>query len=123
MRLTRRHSMKRAYEFARVRSEGISQAGRCLVVSAAPLADPAEPSRFGIICTKKVGIAVVRNLLRRRTRELLREHGGEWATGWHVVVIMRWRAAEAPFSTLEKDFRKTLARLSRAAASRPNAPS
>lgn len=114
--------MTRAYEFARVRAEGISQAGRCLVVSAAPLPNPAEPSRFGIICTKKVGHAVVRNLLRRRTRELLREHGDAWATGWHVVVIMRWRAAEAPFSVLEKDFRKTLGRLAKAAASRQNAP-
>lgn len=122
MRLTRRHSMTRAYEFARVRAEGVSQAGRCVVISAAPLTDIAEPSRFGIICTKKVGHAVVRNLLRRRTRELLRAHGEDWAAGWHVVVVMRWRAAEAPFAVLEKDFRKTLGRLARAAANRQNAP-
>ncbi len=113
--------MTRAYEFARVRAEGLSQAGRCVVVSAAPLADAEAPSRFGIICTKKVGHAVVRNLLRRRVRELLRAHADAWAHGWHVVVILRWRAAETPFAALEKDFRKTLARLAQASANRQTA--
>lgn len=108
--------MTRAFEFARVRAEGASQAGRCVVVSAAPLADAEAPSRFGIICTKKVGNAVVRNLLRRRVRELLRAHADAWARGWHLVVILRWRAAETSFASLEKDFRKTLGRLAKATA-------
>lgn len=121
MRLNRRHSMTRAYEFARVRAEGTSQAGRCVVVSAAPLADAEAPSSFGIICTKKVGHAVVRNLLRRRVRELLRAHADAWARGWHLVVILRWRAADTPFSALEKDFCKTLTRLAKATATRQTA--
>lgn len=103
--------MTRAYEFAKVRSDGASSAGRLLVLSAAALPDPATESRFGIICTKKVGNAVLRNLLRRRIREILRQHGVPLASGYHVVVILRWRAAEADYAHLDKDFRKTLLRL------------
>ncbi len=103
--------MTRAYEFAKVRSDGASSAGRLLVLSAAALPDPATDSKFGIICTKKVGNAVLRNLLRRRIREILRQHGTPLAKGYHVVVILRWRAAEVDYAHLEKDFRKTLLRL------------
>ena len=53
MRLTRQQSMTRAFQFARVRNEGPSVAGRLIVLSAAPLEHPEEPSKFGIICTKK----------------------------------------------------------------------
>ncbi|XBD76087.1 hypothetical protein ABFY27_04135 [Akkermansia massiliensis] len=45
--------MTRAFQFARVRNEGPSVAGRLIVLSAAPLEHPEEPSKFGIICTKK----------------------------------------------------------------------
>lgn len=111
MQLTRRQSMTRSYEFAHVRTAGVSHAGRCLVLSAAPLPNPNAISFFGIICTKKVGHAVTRNLLRRRVRELLRKHGAPVATGLQFVVILRNRAKEVPFQTLEKDFLKTLKRL------------
>ncbi|MCB5932110.1 hypothetical protein LJB63_22520, partial [[Eubacterium] rectale] len=51
MRLTRQQSMTRAFQFARVRNEGPSVAGRLIVLSATPLEHPEEPSKFGIICT------------------------------------------------------------------------
>lgn len=114
MRLTRQQSMTRAYEFARVRRLGTSIAGRLLVLSAVPLDDSEEASKFGIICTKKVGCAVVRNLLKRRVRELLRSHGEEYARGYHFVCVLRWRAAEAPYDALEKDWLKTSVRLVKA---------
>lgn len=113
MRLTRQQSMNRAFQFARVRSQGASTAGRLLVLSACPLDHADEPSAFGIICTKKVGSAVLRNTLKRRIRELIRMHGDSLACGLHVVCVLRWRAATAPFSALEKDWLKTLSRLLR----------
>lgn len=119
MKLTRRQTMKRASEFAMVRAEGSSAAGRFLVLSSAPFphsADngcPPAASRFGIITTRKLGHAVVRNLLRRRVREILRTHGEPLAQGRCVVVIPRIYAAGASYEQLERDFIKQMQRLLR----------
>lgn len=103
--------MTRAFQFARVRNEGASIAGRLIVLSAAPLPDPEEPSKFGIICTKKLGGAVIRNKLRRRVREILRASGEPFQHGLHMVCILRWRAVEASYADLAKDWQKTARKL------------
>jgi ribonuclease P protein component len=110
MQLKRSHTMKRASEFAMVRSKGQSEAGRFLILSTAPLPQAGEHSRFGIITTKRIGHAVVRNLLRRRVREILREHGDPLQYGHYVVIIPRHTAATASYQELEKDFQKLLKR-------------
>lgn len=111
MKLTRRQTIKRASEFAWVRARGTSDAGRFLVLSTAPLpAEWPQESRFGLIVTKRVGHAVIRNTLRRRVREILRFHGEPLSRGWYVVLILRNRAALADYHQLEKDFLKLLAR-------------
>lgn len=104
--------MKRASEFAMVKTAGTSEAGRFLVLGTAALPDGQEgvASRFGIITTKKVGHAVIRNLMRRRVREILRAHGDGLALGLRVVVIVRNRAATAGYADMEKDFLKLLQR-------------
>ena len=102
--------MKRASEFAMVRNAGRSEAGRFLILSTAPMAHATATSRFGIITTKRIGHAVVRNLLRRRVREILRAHGAPLALGLHVVIVVRNRAALVSYTDLEKDFLKLLAR-------------
>ncbi len=111
MRLTRQQSMTRAFQFARVRNEGPSVAGRLIVLSAAPLPDPEEESKFGIICTKKIGCAVVRNKLRRRVREIIRAHGEPFVKGVHLVCVLRWRAVEATYAELEHDWKKAARKL------------
>ena len=70
----------------------------------------AKESRFGIITTRKLGHAVVRVLLRRRVREILREHGDPLQYGHYVVIIPRHTAATASYQELEKDFQKLLKR-------------
>lgn len=102
--------MKRASEFAMVRKAGRSDAGRFLILSTAPLPNPQELSRFGIITTKRIGHAVLRNTLRRRVREILRAHAEPLSTGLYVVVVVRNRAAMTDYAGLEKDFRKLLAK-------------
>ena len=119
MKLTRRQTMKRASEFAMVRAEGSSAAGRFLVLSTAPLprqqANEAaiHESRFGIITTRKLGHAVVRNTLRRRVREIVRAHGEPLSTGRYVVVIPRIHAVTASYEQLEHDIIKQMKRLLR----------
>ena len=109
MQLKRSQTMKRASEFAMVRSEGKSEAGRFLILSTAPLPEGADkPSRFGIITTKRIGHAVLRNTLRRRVREILRAHGEPLSMGLCVVIVVRNRAAMTDYAGLEKDFLKLL---------------
>lgn len=55
-------------------------------------------TRFGFICGRRVGKAVVRNRVRRRLREIGRLAG--LAEGWDVVLIARPAAAGASFSDL-----------------------
>lgn len=112
MQLKRRHTMKRASEFAMVRAEGCSEAGRFLILNLAALPAGCESlsSRVGIITTKRIGHAVVRNLLRRRMREIVREHGNPVSKGFYVVLVLRNRAAFADYKQLEADFLKLLAR-------------
>lgn len=112
MQLTRSQSMTRAYEFAGVRQRGVSSAGRFLVVSI--LEDPSlDTSQFGIICTKKVGKAHLRNKLRRRIREILREHGDCFGKNHFVVTVLRWRAAEAEYDELAQDWLRAARRIKR----------
>lgn len=91
-----------------VKTAGTSEAGRFLVLSWAPLPAGQEgvASSFGIITTKKVGHAVIRNRQRRRVREILRAHGDGLAQGLRVVIIVRNRAVSADYADLEKDFLK-----------------
>lgn len=126
MQLKRCQTMKRASEFAMVRAQGSSKAGRFLVMGLLPM-QPAEngevkPSRFGIITTKKLGHAVTRNLLRRRVREILRANGDPLALGHYVVLIPRVAAATADYSALEADFRKLLRRAHFLPSPMPAAP-
>lgn len=118
--------MKRASEFAMVRTQGSSKAGRFLVMGLLPMLPnengEQKPSRFGIITTKKLGHAVTRNLLRRRVREILRAHGDPLAMGHYVVLIPRVAAAAADYSALEADFRKLLRRAHLIPAPMPTAP-
>lgn len=103
--------MKRASEFSMARAEGSSDAGRFLVLNTAPHpAGDAEPSRFGIITTKRLGHAVTRNLLRRRMREILQARGESLSRGLYVVLILRQRAVMTDYQGLEKDFLRLLSR-------------
>ncbi len=125
MQLKRRHTLKRAYEFAHVRRHGASSAGRFIVLSAAESCAPAQAqaeSQFGIIVTKKVGNAVTRNRLRRQLREIVREKGEKLATGRQIVIIIRVSATKASFEQLRGDFAHCLKRyLKKAASARPAA--
>ena len=104
--------MKRTGEFAYVRAQGSSDAGRCFVLSTAPmLQGKAERhSRFGVIATKRMGNAVVRNRLRRQVRELLREQGDALGKGLYVVVVVRRGAVGADYETLRRAMKRLIAR-------------
>lgn len=105
MRLPSALRMKASREFARVRKEGTSQAGRFLVLSV--LKEPSIPEfHFGLITSRKLGTAVTRNRIRRRLREVIRAQRDSISPGWMFVVIARWRAPEASLEDLRKDWQR-----------------
>ena len=106
MRLPPSLRMKATREFARVRAEGASFPGRFVVLSV--LRDPAvERFRFGLITGKKLGKAVTRNRIRRSLRQVVREEQEKLADGLLLVIIGRWRAADAAVADLRQDVLRT----------------
>ena len=109
MKLPRPLRLRSRSDFQRSRKEGKSYPGRFIVLSVLP-DEEAKPLRFGIILTKKVGNAVVRNHTRRRIRGLLSRHGDAITPGNRLVIIARYTAPGASFEELEKDWLKQLKR-------------
>lgn len=126
MKLTRSQTLKRSFEFAAVREHGVAFATKSFVVSILKKkieagersdADKEPPSsrmeassHFGIICTRKLGKAHVRNALRRRMREILRQQGELLTLSgtYDVVVIMRRRATEVSYAELIEDWARAI---------------
>lgn len=105
--------MTRYQEFSRVKKKGVAKGGSYLVLST--LADPELPHhKAGIIATRKIGNAVTRNLLRRRVQAIVAKYSNQIDNqqgNRYIVTILRWRAPEATYAQLEKDWLKQANRL------------
>jgi ribonuclease P protein component len=60
-------------------------------------------SRFGLSIKKALGGAVVRNRIRRRTREIVRCHRLEIPAGWDIVIHPKKSVERAAFAALTTD--------------------
>jgi len=69
-------------------------------------------ARVGIITSKRVGGAVVRNKVRRRLRELVRHSRAHFPQGSLIVVIAKPAAAAASFEELRGEWLLLARRLS-----------
>lgn len=73
---------------------------------------PSGQARVGFTVTKKMGGAVVRNRIKRRLREAVREslvrHG---QAGYDYVVISRLKALDCNFSDLKRDMEFAFTRI------------
>jgi ribonuclease P protein component len=95
-----------AGEFAHMRREGRTFPGRLVVLSVLGGPDGAAPARVGIITSKRVGGAVVRNRVRRRLRELFRTARPRLRPGLWLVLIARAPAATAGFAELRAEWER-----------------
>ena len=69
-----------------------------------------EPFRLGLITTKRLGNAVVRNRVRRRLRAILQLTGERVLNPHWIVLIAREAAATATTEKLEKEWKWMLHR-------------
>jgi ribonuclease P protein component len=77
-----------------------------------------ECDRLGIIASRKIGGAVVRNKAKRRLREIFRSETPDQtrqddAPYVDLVLIPRREFVNAPFTTLQSDFRAAMRKVRR----------
>lgn len=92
------HRLRSNQEFQQVYRRGRSWAHPLLILH---VLEQPHGKKLGISVSKKVGKAHVRNLVRRRVREIARARLPVWCEGFASVVVARPAAANAPFAELE----------------------
>jgi ribonuclease P protein component len=63
-----------------------------------------EGVRLGVVASRRVGNAVVRNRLKRRIREIFRLNQEKIMRGVDIVVVLRASASQLEYGELEKRF-------------------
>ena len=109
-RFGRANRLVRGWQYQRTFREGRSERGECVVAYAHIV--PGEPSRVGIIASRKVGNAVLRNRAKRRLREVVR---ALWPRvpndGRQVVLIALSVVPTVDFARLETDVARLMRNL------------
>jgi ribonuclease P protein component len=110
-RFGKRRRLTRDSEFKRVRESGRAVSGHLFTMAVLRL-QTAEPFRFGIVTSRKIGGAVVRNRVRRRLREIARRHQHGIAAGIWIAMVARAPAASATYRQLEDEWLRLAQRAS-----------
>ncbi|GGK33725.1 ribonuclease P protein component [Caldalkalibacillus thermarum] len=101
--MKKQYRLRKNQEFARVYRHGQSVANRQLVLFYLPN-ENVEHFRLGVSVSKKLGLAVVRNRLKRVVREAVRLKAKHIKQGYDLVIIVRKGALDADFEQLSKSF-------------------
>jgi ribonuclease P protein component len=111
-RFPKQRRILRPAEFQEVYKSGIRRSTRHFVVFVlAQTGKDGALTRVGITVGRKLGSAVIRNRIRRRTREIVRRHWKELGREWLIVINPRGAMLEASFATLEQELITELQRL------------
>src|SRR6516162_11349875 len=103
--------LRRSSEFKLVRESGKSWTGTYLILLALNRG-PGLPSRVGMVTTRRLGNAVVRNRVRRRMREIFRLNQHQVRDGYWIVTIARASSPFAAYQELERDWLRLAKRAS-----------
>jgi ribonuclease P protein component len=109
MRFDHKSRIKQSRDFLKVRETGRRIVHGCLIANWREL--PGEgPARLGVVSSRKIGGAVVRNRARRLIREAFRLHRSGLAHSVDLVLVARPSIAGKSFASVEKDFLATLSK-------------
>jgi len=105
--LPKSERLQRGYQFRRVYEQGRKVTGQFVVLYS--LEGQGVSRAFGVVTSRKVGGAVVRNRARRLLRETYRLHKQELKTNWQIVMIARNAINGRRLSEVEADVLKLFA--------------
>ena len=94
-------TIKKNYEFRRVYAKGKSASTWRIVLFIRR--NGRDNNRYGISISTKVGKAVLRNKLRRRLKEIIRQEDGNFKQGYDIIVSVRVGGAAAGYGELRQD--------------------
>ncbi len=100
-------SLKKNKEFKRVYNNGKSHATRNLVIYYLKRED-LENNRYGLSVSKRIGNAVVRNKLKRRLREVIRDFEKEYNfdKSYDIIFIARNPVVDLDYRGIKRDVKK-----------------
>ena len=101
--------VKQRRDFELVRAKGRRLTCGCLIANWLVLPSGAQ-SRLGVITSRRVGPATVRNRARRLLRESFRQHQNELSTPATIVLVARSSIVGKPFIAVERDYLSALRR-------------
>jgi len=105
------HRLTHRSEYERVKRNGVTQAGKLLILNVMPM-ENSKPWSAGFVASSRVGGAVVRNRVRRRLREIVRGHQHELRQGFWFVIIARHAAGTATYAALKDEWLRLARRAS-----------
>ena len=114
LKLHSKERLRKRGEFLDAYETGTKVQGAHLVFYMAP--NNLSHHRLGVTVSRKIGGAVVRNLLKRRLREIFRTNRRAISPRCNVVVNAKRSAAQAPYEELREDFLRAAKRWKRDAA-------
>ena len=103
--------LTRASEYERVKREGLVRRGKLLTLSAT-VVENSGLCRVGFVTSRRLGSAVIRNRVRRRLREIVRQHQHDLGQDFWIVLIAKRDAAKASYRTLEDEWLRLARRAS-----------
>ena len=104
--LGRNRRLRKTREFTAVRRTGRSWVNGLLVLRVA--SNETGLSRVGFSISRRVGKAVIRNRVKRRLKEIVRQR--DIAGSWDIVITARAPAARASYRELERAMEQLLSR-------------
>jgi ribonuclease P protein component len=125
-RFGKERRIRRRTDFVRVQTHGERATSKhfVLLVDANP-EDPVGPSRMGVVATKKVGDATMRNRIKRLCRECFRLWPDFIPNGIDLVVIAREGADQLVLAEVQEQWTKarpSLLQRCRSVLTRPKKP-
>jgi len=99
--------LKRSWQFAKIYKEGGRYSNELFTIYVLP--NGIQETRLGLTVTKKVGISVQRNRIKRLIREVLRSLNGI-ASGSDLVIVARKSAVDLKYSQVYDSLKELLNR-------------
>jgi len=104
---SRAKRLKQGRDFTRARQVGQRAVRGCLIANWRCLPAGA-PTRLGVVTSRKIGGAAVRNRARRLLREAFRLHQTELTQPMDLVLVARPSIVGRGWAEVEKDFLATM---------------